>query len=179
MNSMIAPARSACAIIPALAICLFPPLAATASQPAAPPAYLCDKYGAAEGLPENTVASVTRTADGYLWVATQEGLARFDGLRFEGFHMLDSPGLPHDNIHTVAAVRDGSLWVGTYNRGAAHFVRGRFQPVQGLVRSRFLFGWNIVWKLCLCHEAAAFAALSVRNPGSNAPASCTGGSSNE
>jgi len=133
MKSVITQARSVCASIPALVICLFPPLVAAASQRAAPPAHLLDTYGAAEGLPENTVASITRTVDGYLWVATQEGLARFDGLRFESFHMLDSPGLPHDNIHALAAARDGSLWVGTYNRGTAHFVRGQFHPVQGLV----------------------------------------------
>jgi len=133
MNSVINPARSASAVVPALAMFLSLPLVAAVLQSAAPPAYLCDTYGVAEGLPENTVAAVTRTADGYLWVATQDGLARFDGLRFESFHMLDSPGLPHDNIHALAAARDGSLWVGTYNRGAAHFVRGQFHPVQGLV----------------------------------------------
>jgi signal transduction histidine kinase/CheY-like chemotaxis protein/ligand-binding sensor domain-containing protein len=47
--------------------------------------------------------------------------------------MLDSPGLPHDNIHYVAGSRDGSLWVGTYNRGAAHLVNGRFEPISGLL----------------------------------------------
>jgi signal transduction histidine kinase/CheY-like chemotaxis protein/ligand-binding sensor domain-containing protein len=99
----------------------------------APSAYLCDVFGAAEGLPEITVGALARTNDGYLWVATQDGLARFDGVRFQTFHMLDSPGLPHDNIHAVAASRDGSLWVGTYNRGVAHLVNGRFEPVSGLL----------------------------------------------
>ena len=112
---------------------LLPQLFAATSTETLSSAYLCDVYGAAEGLPENTVVSLTRTSDGYLWVATQEGLARFDSLRFQTFHMVDTPGLPHDNIHFVAGMHDGTLWVGTYNRGAARLVHGRFEPVPGLL----------------------------------------------
>ena len=118
---------------PGLRSLLFAALLGAKSGAQAASRYLCDVYGATEGLPENTVASVARITDGYLWVATQGGLARFDGLRFQAFHMLDSPGLPDDNIHYVAGSRDGSLWVGTYNRGAAHLVNGRFEPVAGLL----------------------------------------------
>ncbi len=134
MNGMIACARSSCVKqLLVFAVCVLPPLFGAKSNAQAASGYLCDVYGAAEGLPENTVASVARTTDGYLWVATQGGLARFDSLRFHAFHMLDSPGLPHDNIHYVAGSRDGSLWVGTYNRGVAHLVNGRFEPVPGLL----------------------------------------------
>ena len=134
MNDMIALARSPrVERFLVFAVCVLPPLFGAKSHIQAASGYLCDVYSAAEGLPENTVASVARTTDGYLWVATQGGLARFDGLRFQAFHMLDSPGLPHDNIHYVAGSRDGSLWVGTYNRGVAHLVNGRFEPVPGLL----------------------------------------------
>jgi len=124
---------SSVAILLALEAGLLHGALAAGSHPAAASGYLCDVYGATEGLPENTVASVARTTDGYIWVATQEGLARFDGQHFQAFRMLDSPGLPHDNIRTVAGARDGSLWVGTYNRGAARFVHGRFEPIAGLL----------------------------------------------
>ncbi|HTX38380.1 MAG TPA: two-component regulator propeller domain-containing protein [Bryobacteraceae bacterium] len=131
-NSMIAWSSGAVRTT-GMAVCLLPLLWGATSRESASSAYLCDVYGAAEGLPENTVASLTRTSDGYLWAATQGGLARFDGLRFQTFHMLDSPGLPHDNIHFVEGARDGSLWIGTYNRGVAHLVHGRFEPVPGLL----------------------------------------------
>src|ERR1035441_9292476 len=54
-----------------------------AAHPPAPPIanLLRDSYGSAEGLPQNTVRSLTRTIDGYLWAATQAGLSRFDGVR--------------------------------------------------------------------------------------------------
>ena len=134
MNDMTALGRSSCVErLLVFAVCVLPPLFGAKSNLQAVTGYLCDVYGAAEGLPENTVASMARTTDGYLWVATQEGLARFDSLRFQAFHMLDSPGLPHDNIHCVAGSRDGSLWVGTYNRGVTHLVNGRFEPVAGLL----------------------------------------------
>ena len=35
-----------------------------------------------EGLPQNSVHAIAQTRDGYLWVGTREGLARFDGVRF-------------------------------------------------------------------------------------------------
>lgn len=64
---------------------------------------LRDSYGTAEGLPQSTVRSLTRTTDGYLWAATQAGLSRFDGVHFRNFQMRNSPGPPQDNIHVVAA----------------------------------------------------------------------------
>jgi len=93
---------------------------------------LHDAYGSAEGLPQNSVYCVARTADGYLWVGTEEGLARFDGVRFQVFQMQDGLGLPQDNIQRVLGARDGSLWVGTYSRGLVHFVKGRFVALRGL-----------------------------------------------
>jgi len=93
---------------------------------------ITNAYGSAEGLPQNSVHSLARTADGYLWAATEEGLARFDGVRFQTFQMQDGLGLPQDNIHCILGARDGSLWIGTYSRGLVHFVNGKFVPLTGL-----------------------------------------------
>src|SRR5690242_301489 len=50
--------------------------------------------GATEnGLPQNTITAVVQTQDGYLWVGTYSGLARFDGLRFTVFDENNTPGL--------------------------------------------------------------------------------------
>jgi PAS domain S-box-containing protein len=110
---------------------------------------LRDTYTALEGLPQNSVESLTRTSDGYIWAATQDGLARFDGVRFQTFQAQNSPGLPQDNIHFVTGARDGSLWVGTYSRGVAHLSHGTFVPVAGLlspvIRSILEDRNNVVW----------------------------------
>src|SRR5215475_3211496 len=46
------------------------------------PRYSVKVWQTDEGLPQNSVWAITQTKDGYLWVGTQQGLARFDGLRF-------------------------------------------------------------------------------------------------
>ena len=48
-----------------------------------------------EGLPHNSVHAVAQTADGYLWVGTREGLARFDGARFVPVEDAAAPELKH------------------------------------------------------------------------------------
>ncbi|MGD0893857.1 MAG: two-component regulator propeller domain-containing protein [Terracidiphilus sp.] len=65
------------------------------------------------GLPESSVAAVAQTRDGYLWFGTQEGLARYDGLRVTVFETANHKTLRDNFIETLAAGHDGSLWVGT------------------------------------------------------------------
>ncbi len=66
----------------------------------------------AEGLPQDAVRVIAQTADGYLWLGTDEGLARFDGYSFVTFTKHNS-ALPSNSILTLAAGPDGSLWIGT------------------------------------------------------------------
>src|SRR5712664_521746 len=65
-----------------------------------------------QGLPQDTIRAIAQTTDGYLWVGTDEGLARFDGYEFEIFGK-DHGGLPSNSITALAAANDGSLWIGT------------------------------------------------------------------
>jgi signal transduction histidine kinase/ligand-binding sensor domain-containing protein len=65
------------------------------------------------GLPQNTVQALAQTQDGFLWVGTEAGLARFDGSGFQIFDRSTSPALPANDIHCLLATRDGALWVGT------------------------------------------------------------------
>src|SRR6266446_207840 len=64
-----------------------------------------------DGLPNNTVAGLAQTADGYLWLGTPSGLARFDGIRFEDFSPTNFVAPP--NRRTLARLlgRDGALWL--------------------------------------------------------------------
>jgi ligand-binding sensor domain-containing protein/two-component sensor histidine kinase len=68
-----------------------------------------------QGLPRNYVMAVLPTRDGYLLVATEEGLARFDGLRFTPFETTPPLKLSQRWILSMIAARDGSTWVGTFD----------------------------------------------------------------
>ena len=71
-------------------------------------------WGQQDGLPQDTVKSITQTPDGYLWLGTDEGLARFDGFEFTIFSRPTSD-LPANSINALASSPDGSLWIGTAN----------------------------------------------------------------
>lgn len=65
-----------------------------------------------DGLPENTIMAVTQTRDGYLWVATGEGVARFDGVRFTVFDNNNTPAIKNNHVLSLLEDRQGNLWVG-------------------------------------------------------------------
>jgi signal transduction histidine kinase/ligand-binding sensor domain-containing protein len=65
-----------------------------------------------QGLPQDTVHAIAQTTDGYLWLGTDEGLARFDGYEFVTF-TKEHDDLPGDSVTSLAAAKDGSLWIGT------------------------------------------------------------------
>ena len=71
-------------------------------------------WGQHDGLPQDNVKSIVQTPDGYLWLGTDEGLARFDGFDFTVFSRPTSD-LPANLITALAASPDGSLWIGTAN----------------------------------------------------------------
>src|SRR5258708_16622902 len=80
-----------------------------------------------QGLPQDTIRAIAQTTDGYLWLGTDEGLARFDGYEFEIFGK-DHGGLPSNSITALAASNDGSLWIGT-TRGLAYYRDRQFQTL--------------------------------------------------
>jgi signal transduction histidine kinase/ligand-binding sensor domain-containing protein len=66
-----------------------------------------------EGFPKATVNAIAQTSDGYLWLGTDAGLARFDGVRAVTWQPQSGQGLPNESIRVLAGARDGSLWIGT------------------------------------------------------------------
>lgn len=72
-----------------------------------------------QGLPQDAIRAITQTPDGYLWLGTDEGLARFDGYEFLIFNR-DHDKLPSNSITALAVGKDGSLWIGTPNGLAQH-----------------------------------------------------------
>ena len=66
---------------------------------------------------------MTQTPDGYLWLATEEGLVRFDGVRFTVFDKENTPPLQADNILALLVDRSGNLWIGTNGGGLTRSAR--------------------------------------------------------
>ncbi len=76
-----------------------------------------------DGLPQNTVNALLQTRDGYLWVGTSGGLARFDGVRFHKFGLRD--GLRSVRISKLAEDKQGALWIGTTGGGLSRIEGAR------------------------------------------------------
>ena len=79
-----------------------------------------------DGLPHNSVWAVTQGAHGYLWVGTQQGLVRFDGLRFVGLDESAPAELRRGWITALCVTADESLWIGCEGYGLARMKGGSF-----------------------------------------------------
>ena len=100
-----------------------------------PPSYVSRIWRTQDGLPENRIRAIAQTPDGYLWIGTSGGLARFDGVRFVVYARFNTPAMTGDDISALAVARDGSLWAATDGGGLLHYQDGRFRsfgPNQGL-----------------------------------------------
>jgi signal transduction histidine kinase/ligand-binding sensor domain-containing protein len=77
-----------------------------------------------QGLPQDSVRALGQTRDGYLWVGTDDGVSRFDGLRFVSFGTREGLG----NLPVSALLGDsrGSLWIGGADGGLSRWQDGRF-----------------------------------------------------
>jgi transcriptional regulator with PAS, ATPase and Fis domain/ligand-binding sensor domain-containing protein len=79
-----------------------------------------------DGLPQNSVTSIVQTHDGYIWVGTFGGLARFDGIRFTLFNSGNTPGLTGNRIFSLYEDEAGALWIGFESGGMARYQNGKF-----------------------------------------------------
>src|SRR5258707_13227243 len=80
------------------------------------------------GLPQNTVHSIVQTQNGYIWIATEEGLARFDGVRFTLFDKQNTPALKSNDIRVLVADRRGGVCVWTA-RGVCGLLDAKVTPL--------------------------------------------------
>lgn len=91
--------------------------------------YVLDVWQRENGLPQNAVYAITQTRDGYLWLGTPAGLARFDGVGFTVFSRANTPGLLHNDVRALLEDSSGDLWIGTYGGGVSRLHKGTFSPV--------------------------------------------------
>ncbi len=79
--------------------------------------YVHNAWQTDDGLPQNYVQAIIQTRDGYIWLATQEGLVRFDGISFTVFDKRNTPELRENNIQALYEDRTGAVWIGTEGGG--------------------------------------------------------------
>lgn len=112
-------------------LCLMLPLQpASALDPAkAITQYVHSTWRVEDGLPQNGITKILETRDGYLWVGTQAGLARFDGVSFTTFDHTNTPSLHRDYISDLVEDSQGTLWIATTSGGIVSFHDGLFSHV--------------------------------------------------
>lgn len=91
--------------------------------------YLNRFWQTSEGMPSNAASDVAKDRDGFLWIGTGAGVARFDGIRFEVFTSAD--GLPDTRILSLHIDASNRVWVGT-RHGVAYRENGTWHVPAGL-----------------------------------------------
>jgi signal transduction histidine kinase/ligand-binding sensor domain-containing protein len=121
---------------------------------AATPRYHIDVWTTENGLPQNVVRAACQTPDGYLWIATLDGLARFDGVRFVVLNRSNTPGIASGRFTSLYCAPNGEFWAGTESSGITHYKHGEFTTyatAEGLPYSDFVAvvgdGNDHVWVL--------------------------------
>ena len=85
-----------------------------------------DNWSTDNGLPQNSVTGLTRTADGYIWLTTNDGLVRFDGIRFKVFNKSNTPELTTNRLMGAFEDKSGRIWFQSEDGGILYYEKGRF-----------------------------------------------------
>jgi signal transduction histidine kinase/CheY-like chemotaxis protein/ligand-binding sensor domain-containing protein len=83
-------------------------------------------------LGNSNVTALLQTRNGYLWIGTDAGLARFDGVRYAVFNTTNTEAFRTDHVSSLCEDRDGTLWIGTLGGGVVKYAGGTFSPGYGV-----------------------------------------------
>ena len=116
--------------------------------------YAHTSWKISEGFSKGFIRSMAQTADGYLWLGTEFGLLRFDGVRAVPWEPPAGQHLPSSDIRSVQGARDGRLWIGTFD-GLASWKDGKLthypeldgQIIEALLEDREGTIWVAGWAL--------------------------------
>ena len=116
--------------------------------------YRAMNWTADSGLPQNIIRGIVQTPDGYLWIATLNGVARFDGVRFTVFDRSNSPGITANRFPAMVAGKNGDLWLYSESGTIVRYHQSQFRtlgPAEGIVtnsaRAITTNGQGQVWSL--------------------------------
>jgi ligand-binding sensor domain-containing protein len=88
--------------------------------------YSIQAWTTENGLPQNSVNSITQTKDGYLWLATFDGLVRFDGLKFKTFNTTNTPEFKSNGIKKLFTDSEDRLWIISSDGNLIEYHKGEF-----------------------------------------------------
>lgn len=94
--------------------------------------FIREHWTVEDGLPVNSVNDLLQSGRGYLWLATFDGLVRFDGVRFRVYQSGDHAGLPSSRITTLHEGQAGAIWLITQQHHLVRYRDGTFTHVDSL-----------------------------------------------
>ncbi|AFL89146.1 fused histidine kinase/response regulator [Terriglobus roseus DSM 18391] len=136
-----------------MVLALLPGAACGLSPTSSPQRYSVQGWNTESGLPQNSVHAMLQTTDGYLWMATENGLARFNGYQYRVFGRETQPQLAGNDIRALFEDRQRALWVGTatgltrLSDGVAHSYTTREGLPSDAVRSVLQTKDGKIWVL--------------------------------
>ncbi len=87
--------------------------------------YIFRKWTTEEGLPSNAIIDIIQDQKGYIWIATHDGLARFDGAKFTSYTVRNTPIIRSHAIRSLLSDSKGNIWIGT-QRGVLKYKDNQF-----------------------------------------------------
>src|SRR5579864_3436831 len=119
-----------CATVGLAALCF--PVSSSALDPARELSqYLRESWGPERGFPGESITAIAQTSDGYLWIGTDKGLLRFDGLNFRQFERALPDPILIGPVRTLVVDASENLWILLQNTQVFRYHNGIFEPIRG------------------------------------------------
>jgi len=93
--------------------------------------YLHDSWGSERGWPGGSITAIAQSSDGYLWIGTDKGLVRFDGLNFHQFQLAHPDPIWIGPVRTLVVDASDNLWILLQNTLVFRYQNGNFQLIRG------------------------------------------------
>ena len=93
--------------------------------------YLDDSWGTERGWPGGSITAIAQSSDGYLWIGTDKGLFRFDGLNFHQFQLAHPDPIWIGPVRTLVADASDNLWILLQNTTVFRYKNGNFELIRG------------------------------------------------
>ncbi len=93
--------------------------------------YIRTSWGPEKGFAIGSVTAIAQTPDGYLWIGTDKGLVRFDGVNFRQFEQASPSSFAIGAVQTLLADEQGNLWVLLRSTKLLRYRDGNFELIRG------------------------------------------------